>query len=566
MITNGQVQELASRFHSAPVVDRGRLNSSLASLARLSSSDWPDVFGPLESRLKAIVAEHPNGLGYRITSEGEIVATVDLLIPSQIRAAHQQAVDCARTVLDLCGEVDYAEIITIAPDGGRYIAVNHEPAYKRIPRGNLPRTVETRVHSSFLDALKRLLSSRYWTDRLRAQVEICSDLSSVLAEVPMRLLNSHDNARRRREWFDRVIGLERRINVLAPPPTPGIDRNTPDPAKEGLDILTLAMKQLGEQLERPETHRFYGIVGQIFRAMEKLGEARSVSQPRLEGLGDPLPSGLVVAAQSCADLLLALSDGELVGRSVPRATGQTWENLALQVVQKVRESILAEEGEVLAQIFTDLEIEIIKVHYSDLKSLQLVKDRWLVLVSPENLQEAGRLLDLPENLRTRLMHRVYVVVTIENSYIPLVGLFLGMESLFPADPDQLKELLRDRIGELEESPLVSAVKEVIDLLFEASRGAALMRLRSADLGKDLQVENLRHVLEVAEGKAAQVDDNELRARCFELVAMVKEETSDNNGSLVSESLALLRGVGQTERTRLINELAILAMLKTLSEL
>jgi hypothetical protein len=74
-----------------------------------------------------------------------------------------------------------------------------------------------------------------------------------------------------------------------------------------------------------------------------------------------------------------------------------------------------------------------------------------------------------------------------------------------------------------------------------------------------------HALDLAERRAAQVDDYELRDCCFELVAIVKEETSCSNGSLAGEFLALLRGGEPAERTKLTNELVILAMLKAVSE-
>ena len=95
-------------------------------------------------------------------------------------------------------------IVTLDPDGARHKYRDHEPAYKRIPRSNVPRSAETRVNSDFLDSVQRLLAARYWTERLRPQAEIACDVLTLLEEVPVRLLNVYDNTRRRREWVDRV--------------------------------------------------------------------------------------------------------------------------------------------------------------------------------------------------------------------------------------------------------------------------------------------------------------------------------------------------------------------------
>ncbi|HEV7670248.1 MAG TPA: hypothetical protein VGS22_17150 [Thermoanaerobaculia bacterium] len=561
-IAKKQVEDLVARFPSAPAMERARLYSSLAKLANLSDSDWSEAFGSLETRLRALVEEHPNGLSFHIEWGAEIVATAELMMPNDAGDAHQQAVDLAQSVLDLCGEVKFAEIITLAPDGGRYVAINHEPAYKRIPRENLPRRAETRVHSNFLDALRRLLASRYWTERLRAQVEIASELGDILAEVPLRVLNMHDNSGRRRVWMDRILNLERRINTLAPPPTPGIDRNTPDPAKEGLAFLTFAMKQLGEQLEKPESHRFYGIGSQIQMALQKLEDARAISQPKLSGAGDPLPVSLSTSARSCGDLLFALADGKLIGRLVSRASGQAWEDLALQMVKGVREKILTEERNALVEAFSSLgdDVEFSQHGQTDFKTLRLVKDRWLVLLPLNLLHEAERLLNLPENLRTNLFHRVYVVATLAGKGIPSLGQFLGIDRLFPANLDEVKSLLATNDGELLGSPTVEAVKEVVDLLIEASRCAALVRLRSTNLGGPLPIEGSKQALELAKEKSERFEDSEFRDRFFQLVSLVEQETLGGSGWLAGECIASLRGEKPTMGTSLMGELAILAAL------
>jgi hypothetical protein len=547
----------------APITHRSRLIATLARVADISAGAGESCFAPLVIRIHDLVNEHPNGIkGWKtVDAEDGIVVTIQLMSPSQGEDPHKQTVDCARMILDLCPEADIAEVITIGPDGEPCRYGDLELFYKRIPRANFRRAADTKPNADFLNAVMRLMATRYWTDRLSQQADVSKEIVSLLKDVAVRLMNRYDNSRRRQEWIRRIVAVRKTLATLPPPPVPDIDRTTPDPAKDGLNILSTALEQLAAQLDVPETHRLRGIASQIRQALIKLAEARAAGYPKFSSIGDPLPEALDSHARATADLLLAFAEEDPELRLHKRRRDQQWQDVAVEVVRARREQTLVGERKALEAVFKQAGVNATTklVAHLDANNPQLVTDRWIVLLPIEDWKQVALLLELPEHQRRCLAFRTFALPTQDGFIIPIHCAQLGTETLHPLmDQADISARIQDTKLPCLVSPLIETVNRLIAVLSEASRNASITHLRSPEFQCDEQYKARATALEEAKRLVGLIDEDEISHRCFQLVAGVENEFKGDHPGLAGALFTALRTGVITEPLIAAKEIVYLA--------
>lgn len=547
---------------AAPVALRARLIASLVRLSGVQDEKVATLFGSLEDRLRALVEDHPNGIAWNVKSDSDegVVATVRLLAPASGDSAHTQAVECAELMLACCPEADVAEVVTLDPDGKRHHFPGHEPAHKRIPRANLPRDAETRPNAKFLDAVRRLLAARYWTDRLRQQARIAAELDALAAQIPDRLCNPHDNARRRREWVQRVASVRQAISAIPPPPIPDLDRTTPDPAKRGLDLVATALGQLAGQFQA-DFPNLVGIASQLRNALPDLAAGRAAGAPTLASVGDPLPEDLRQRVRAASDLLF-LPQRRGDASLPPRRPRQSWWDYACELVDRARAETLARERQVLESTLRDAGVaaEVRLVPHLDPNAVQLVTDRWVVLVPVEAWPQGEALLSLPEADRRQLAFRTYLLPSHNGEVVPVLGARLGVDRFWPIERADVETQGHDADIPLRRTQLLDGVEGVVAALGEASRCAALIRLRGDALPREAQRAAASASLEEARALIETLDHPGVTGTCQELLGHVEAELSGQppDLGLAAAMVAAVRDGVVTPLVEAANEIVLVA--------
>ena len=493
-------QEVWAYFAGERLEIAARLCATLNSLASLDASiPTADLFGEFHYRIHRLADEFPDCVGIKssVESDGRVV-TLRLLVPDNDSDTHERSVHNCQLVLDLCPEVDIAEVIVLTPDGDRHSIGDLEPGYKRIPRSNLPRPALTAVNANFRRAGQLLLASHYWTEPIRLLAETSKQLLELRNDCVAWVINPHHNVRRRREAATLIDSL---ISLLAAGPREPAkldDTKEHSNAREALgDALTvvrdIAVTESAKDFER----RNFG--ARCRSAVKRLVAARQSNLPKLSSIGDPLPDSLDEMLSLLADVLLASAEHRgLSWRALQKHKSESFVDVARRFVDAATSSGYQAERESLDEAIgtTPVSFEIKKIGHTDMGSARLLTDWWALFVQVEG--DASTEDDVPvqltfadrlaPDLAGELAFRTFMVFGAAGLVLPLHAVKLGSSQFWPADEDELALIASGLDTEVMVSTHLQAWDFFVAALVEASREATLLRLRQqAGLPTDEEV-------------------------------------------------------------------------------
>ncbi len=585
ILDQDQAADLWNSHRGGNLALTARLAATLVRNADLDESSWADTLGPRDERVKLLGAVHPSAVRSHATEADDgLCVTLELLgpreadwgepLPDELADlgtgdAHAQAVASAGWILDLCPEAQFAEVITLAPDGERYEAFGHEPAHKRIPRENLPRDSDTRHNAHQLDTVRRLLAARSWTERLRLQAEVADQIQTCLDQVPDRLLARPDNQGRRKKWSAVITELNNQVEQLPEPPGKDLDRTSEDHAQKALSALASALRDLDAALGTTDTHRFRLIGSQLRAACAALESAWLEGQPSLSSVGDPLPVTLRESAVLAADLLLAGAedpDGARQAKSRKRS-GLTWATVGASIVQDARDEVLSAERALIDGQMSDLPTASIRrVDYADPKGLNLVTDRWVVVAPIEETEALVEQLQSVAAAEPSLAHRTFGLVTASEKVVPCLGWRVGTSDLFPLEPEDIASLAQDANLHLQDDGAMTLAQGFVNSVVAVSHTNALRGLRDPALGEPPYELDRDELIARAERQANQLPGQFCAEASESLLGAVQNErAAPAEPNLAGELYASLRGEPTSEAVAVLNAVVLEATLVDATE-
>lgn len=561
-IAKSSIESIWLQHHQENIQDRCQLVTSLNKLGKLSKEELTTHFDPAKIRLHQLISDCLNGVSAVLESGDDRgnVAVLQLMAPVDGMDAHEQAMRYVDLTLDLLPEIDLVEVITIDADGERHQYNGVEPAYKQLSQKAVHRTENVQENSNFLDSTRRLLAHQYWTERLRQQVQLCQELEELLAEVPVRILNSNDNPKRRTKWVQRVSKLREQVSSLMPPPHPDLDKNTPDHAEKALKQVTTALNELGARLGTSESQRWTVLGAQLRDALVQLREARDTGLPKLSQIGDPLPQSLDLTIERNAELFLALAEYESMPR-VSHGRGEPWVDTAEAFIESTRSMVQQNEIEAFQQLFDELDAQI-TLHQEpciDMSSPRLVTDRWIVLSEREDWGIVSNLLlELPTTLRHSLAFRTYSLPVWEDSVIPMYGYKLGLDTLYPLDGTEIIERIKANDFPYWTSSIMTTVDELIGLVSIASRDFSLIKLRGSSLNSQTLMDEAQRILSEARELLSNITDAQVNVKCLELIEQVECELDSPEQGFAADLIQAVRDGSESTALHAFNSLRSLA--------
>ena len=518
-------RDIWASHSSTPTVVRGRILASLTRLAKLDPQQLEQFAGRLETRIDEIARTHPNGLQASVSTNDDegVVGTVEVMVPPEVEATHQQTVAVAEQILALCPEADVAEVITREPGGKELVIAEDRRGYKRILRKNLPRPAENRPQREVLSAAERLLAARFWTERLRLERDMAKESLSLLEELPQRLLNRHDHAGRCQEWKQRAAALVKQ--ELPPSPHHDPDKNCTDPAEDALQNINGALSRLAEHIESPSRGLWYGAAQQLRQSIPSLARAQTRVHPILPSIGEPISASLVEAVRHAADLLFALTGEPESQRFRNRGSAPDWSSVSARIVSEARRRQSDAELSALKALCQEFGIspEIASISYADPNSNKLVTDRWIVFLDWRAWEATSGLLRLPDELRSQMSFRTFIVAVEGDHPIPFLAVQFGQRQLFPVDFVEVKRYCEALGKQCAVSPHLQTWDIGRDSLVEASRLIALHRLRPAAWRRQADLDLAEQLLERGDASLARIPSAEIREACRGLSAAVRAE-------------------------------------------
>ena len=508
------IENIWTRFASAPLDAKSRLAASLNALACTDDAKLTqENIGDLEDRVRQVADCLPDCIGYdtRDASDGRLV-TLRLLVPENDgfgeSSLNERSVRTCRLIFDLCPEADIAEVIVVTPSGDRCKIGDLEPGRKRIPRGNLPRSALTVGNVKFRRAARLLLASRYWTEPLRELAETSKYLLDLRNDACAWLINPHHNSRRRLKSATSTRALIARVTSGIKEPVSEDGGGDPTEAREALGEALSIIQQiagtssLSDSQKRSLRARCRSVVGRFIAA-------RKGNLPRLSSIGNPLPDSLDAMFKLLAQVLWAQADRRIIPFVAPRRRrSESWEDVARRLVNAAEADGYRAEmtalGGAIGMITPNPKIQ--RVKYSDFKSAGFLKDRWVVLIDAgsDDLEPLSFVDRLNPETATQLAFRTFVVFDIEGRILPLNALKLGLAKWWPVDENDLSEIASGLGTEVMRSGNLDALDDFKEKLVNASRAAALMRLRrTAGLASDEDI--FRSRFESAREAASQCD-------------------------------------------------------------
>jgi hypothetical protein len=417
-----------------------RAIAALAEAAPESRSQLAQIAGPLESRLDAIAEFRRDVLRWELSGSGDGM-TVDVAAAEQGEGTmNDRLVGICRLVYDACPEVMQVNARALAADGSQS---SLDDSKKSPRRQYVPNPVrQIRRNLAFQDALGRLTAADSWSTRLRSQEVLVRDLLIGLEEAIPRLLNPHDNASRRRSWYESVERIGQAVYLLpAAPLAPASTVARSDLASDTLKNLYHGLSQLARAVAGDHFENLWGMGSQFLDAFEKIvAGSEAAAGMGVEARDWPIARRLLAQLDGLRDisvlmasLMLALHRNRDLLHGVPRGATETWRDAAARVVADVREAMLRQEREALATAMADIPCELKRLERPGPGKFRLVDDLWLVLHGIETLSQVNeRLLGLPEEMDLALVLRTYAVARAAGLVTPGVTRRLGRRDFKPS--------------------------------------------------------------------------------------------------------------------------------------
>lgn len=328
-ITPGLARTVHDRFpapkgpHDAELW--ARLVQALAD--SLQPRDVDAAIGDVETRASAAVHADPLAVTLSVDSVGRSASMTIMHSPEpalteppawdsppvsrSMDLANETAVAAARRLAAACPELETVEVVTVTASGQRYRVAGFEPGHKTMARQAFADRTQVRRSVGFQAALRRLDAARSWTDMLREQIKVATELTALATDAVARL-GRLDNDGRSRAWAARAADCVSRTSaMLARPATTGVDLTEShaqvDDAERQGDSTTDALLAVAQALPRLLTeNRLIALATTFDDAAGRLLAAAADANPSIAGLGPPIPDGLVLACQRLARVLAAL--------------------------------------------------------------------------------------------------------------------------------------------------------------------------------------------------------------------------------------------------------------------
>jgi len=550
-------QDFAVEFGELPISARASLSAALRSLSHPGNVPaHDDAFGDCRHRMSRLANELPDCLEIDSTQQSDgMVVTVSLMVPENSAMVHDRSVETCRLIFDFLPEADIAETIVLTPDGERYSFADYEEGHKRIPRNNLPRPRQTSDNANFFRAARGLLASRYWTEPIRALANASNQLLDLWNDTLSWILNPHHNKDRRRNAARRMNSL---MADLAAGPKMPVNVDEAEDRNNAMEAMTEAVAVLRDvaTTESPDDGDCRALGIRCRRASARLTEARQGNLPTLSNEGNPLHEDLDEMLTLLADILLARGEQRVIPLGSSRKGGpRYWIEAARNSMATVTSDGYQEERNALENALGTLlpSCEIHRIRHRDMKSPQLLTDRWVVIISPD-ANEEGLLESLerfPQAMAQQFAFRTYLVFgTVDSGILPIYGLELGISKLWPASEEDLQELSSELGTEVVKPTQLLAWDAFVSELVEASRRATLFRLRQqAGLAGDKQAFESQYSVAVS---AAEKCHPELRPEAHRLLDRVETEPYGEGKGFAGEIFrSITHGEGGGEVANLV---------------
>ena len=551
-LVEGQASAILASHASAPIRDRAPLIASLLANGADLSTLQP-LLGDVSSRLTTFMDEEVvlREWHLRDDKEGKVASTTMVTIPQPDADPNGEAVAMARSVLDLCPEIDIAEIVLLGVDGKPYPSGGTD-VFKRLTREALPREPQVDEMKGLMVAAHELTASAYWTQRLREQASLFSDLLPLLQDVAQRLLDPKDSGKQR--WVDAVDRFRTNVANLPTAPLPGqlqvsaseTDRRRGDPAREVLQDTAGALGQLAVELSNLPPHRMKGIAVQLRGALKELVRAYATGSPALADVGDPLPKEAGDALRDAADILIALADREVPDDLPSRGGRNLWLAWVEGFLSQVRNPLLEEERKVIESAMLsngiDGEISLVAPPSDQLPSSQQVDGQWIIVVDVSAWDSGSFLNAIPDPIRESLVERLTALPTLGGQALPLGAARLGSKGVITLSSASIIEMAALVDLDVRLPPLYRRIVETIPDVMRASAWIAAGRIGiRKNLDESLRATALALVSDARQAtKDSEID--EASQAWGELCDAVEEEIRGNRpDGLATQTAIVVRG-------------------------
>lgn len=526
-------QRIADRYRCESLEKRAQLWASLFVHCRVPPLEWSKYFGDIRSRIRALVDVTEDALAFSISeasSEGTTIA-IDLIDQGTKKATLERKGELRGQILDICPEAQFVEIVVRDSDGQAL-----DDRYMKSPRSARWRPADQRWNFDVVDALRRLSAARSWTERLRSQAKLATEAGTLLDEVAQRLLDRHDNLRRRKEWIKRARNLIEAEKRLPQPPLDDLDRTTDDPIKDGFGYFTAGLRQLADAVEAPPI----GVrgAGACFRmAARSFTKHEVVSGPSLPSIGNPLPRSLIERLEEVGALGLVLATEN--ARPATRKRGQAWSEAARELVDSTRARILAREQVEVSVLFPSAKIS--RRDRGSAEDMVLVADDWLVRIDLKDWTTAfSGLTHTLSKVPKMLAGRIILLLEIDTVVVPILALRIGSKE--PMKPSAIIALCHEAKLRCSASPYFVEYEMFRDSVSHLVRRFACVRLRDPSLDSVAPSRALEEAKQQASTRALGFSDLELRAFATQIIAQLPVQTSEALDSLIvkMQQLVLLK--------------------------
>jgi len=455
---------------------------------------------------------------------------------------------------ELFPEAEAIDVTTVGLDGGELIAMGMPIGRISMERANITRHRAVSPVPLLVQAAQRLRAQTFWTERLRLQARLASELTRLLTDMPALLLNPHWNTGRERDWKAAVQAF---TNDVAQLPSVRTDRGTTevdagpekaDHAFQALRTASMALGQVRDVMDQRSTNTM-GAAPQLREAARSWAAAVEEGAPSLSGIGESVPASLLTLLDEAANLLYALSLRTTLLRDARQQAGETWVAVAQRITAEVRYAVVDDERRAVDQIaaLAPGPSEVLRVSPRADDKRNLMSDRWVILVSMDGGGDwdYGAFMPtatLSDDDALRLAHRVIALPTLGGTIMGGTGVILGHPGLFPLAPDDARGIAEELGRPVLEGGTIDTVDRALEALLEISALlAAIPVVRNPRRAEERRAQ-AEALVPTAHELIGTLPSGDLHEALTALSAEVDTEVSGTNPG------ALAGGLAETIRT------------------
>ena len=474
------VRQVLAAHQGGP--ERQRFAETLRRLSPAAGPFLQEWLGPPEDRLHQLSESNTSLLDWTIewVGGGDTLTVGVRLQSTNPTTVYEQAVSMAGTLRDLFPEAEAIDVTTVGLDGGELIAMGMPIGWISMKRANIVRHTAISPVPLLVRAAQRLRAQNFWTERLRLQARLASELIRLLTDMPALLLNPHWNAGHERDWKAAVQAFTNDVAQLPPVLT---DRRTreadaapekADHAAQALHTAGMALGQVRDVMDRTSTNTM-GAGAQLREAASSWAAAVEEGAPPLSGIGESVPASLLTLLDEATDLLYALSARTALFRNVRLQAGETWGLAARRITAEVRDAVVDHERRAVDQMAAAAPgvAEVARVSPRAADKRTLMSDRWVIVV---NMDGGGdwdhgafmATTPLSDDDAVRLAHRVIALPTLGGAIVAGAGFALGHPGLFPLTSDDARGIAEELGCPVLEGGTIDTVDRALGTLLEIS--------------------------------------------------------------------------------------------------